>query len=88
MGKRRHLPVVRKLVRDNHLTQHHANRKQRLLQATSAFKVEGVIDPDGIYIILDDVVTTGATIQQAARLLREAGATFIWVAVTSRQPLD
>jgi ComF family protein len=88
LGRLRHSPVQQLLVRNNGLTQHHANRKDRLAQAATAFKVAGKINPDATYIILDDVVTTGATIQQAARLLQNAGAVIIWVAATSRQPLD
>jgi len=88
LGKRRHLPVQQVLVRDNTLTQHLVNRKERFKQVTSAFRVEGPIDPHKTYIIVDDVITTGATIQQAAMLLKEAGATTVWVAATSYQPLD
>jgi ComF family protein len=88
LGRLRHLPVQQLLQRDNMLIQHHVGRKDRLKQAKTAFRVEGVIDADAIYLILDDVVTTGATISQAAYLLHRAGATTTWVAVTSRQPLD
>lgn len=88
LGKLRHVPVKQLLKRDNVLTQHHANREKRLLQVKTAFTVEGAVDPRAIYIVLDDVVTTGATITQAAFLLAQAGASEIWVAVTSRQPLD
>jgi len=88
LGRKRGLPVRKLLLRGNVLTQHHANRKDRLLQARSAFRVAGYIDPTATYVLLDDVITTGATIQQAALLLKNAGATTIWVAATSRQPLD
>jgi predicted amidophosphoribosyltransferase len=88
LGRLRHFPVEQLLVRNNFLVQHRANRKDRLTQAITAFKVKGVIHPDVTYILIDDVVTTGATISQAALLLKSAGATTIWVATTSRQPLD
>lgn len=88
LGRLRHLPVQQLLKRDNVLIQHRANRKQRLIQAATAFRVEGDVDPGTVYILLDDVVTTGATITQAAVLLKNAGASEIWVAATSRQPLD
>ncbi|MDB5160618.1 MAG: putative amidophosphoribosyltransferase [Candidatus Saccharibacteria bacterium] len=88
LGRLRHLPVEQFLVRDNFLVQHRANRKDRFAQAATAFKVKGIIDPNSTYILLDDVITTGSTILQAALLLKQAGATTIWVAATSRQPLD
>lgn len=88
LARLRHLPVQRLLVRNNNLVQHRTGRKNRLLQAKTAFRIEGKVDPDSTYIIIDDVVTTGATIIQAAHVLRKAGATTIWVAATSRQPLD
>ena len=88
LGRVRNHPVQQLLKRNNTLIQHLAGRKARLVQATTAFRVEGAVDPKATYILLDDVVTTGATITQAALLLRRAGATTVWVAVTSRQPLD
>lgn len=88
LGSLRKVTVSKVLVRDNTLTQHHANRKDRIEQAKSAFRVAGSIDPGTTYIIVDDVVTTGATIEQAAKLLRSAGAVDIWVAAIARQPLD
>ena len=88
LGCLRHSPVQKLLIRNNHLIQHHAGRAERFRQAASAFKVNGLVDSRTIYIVLDDVVTTGATITQAAMLLRQAGATTVWAAVTSRQPLD
>jgi ComF family protein len=88
LGHLRHLPVQQLLRRDNVLIQHRASRQERLMQAVTAFRIEGTVDSEATYILLDDVVTTGATITQAALILRRAGATTIWVATTSRQPLD
>jgi ComF family protein len=88
LARLRRVPVMQVLVRGNTLTQHRANRRQRIKQVKTAFSVRGPLSPDLTYIILDDVVTTGSTIVQAATLLRGAGATKVWVAVTSRQPLD
>lgn len=88
LGRLRHAPVRQLLVRNHSLVQHRANRKDRFLQATTAFKIDGTIRADTTYILLDDVVTTGATIAQAALVLKNAGAAQIWVAATSRQPLD
>jgi len=88
LGVLRHSPVQKLLVRQHALVQHHARREDRLVQASKAFKVDGVVDSNATYLLIDDVVTTGATIQNAAQLLKNAGATTVWVAATSRQPLD
>lgn len=87
LGRVRHLPVRQLLKRDNTLIQHRVGRAQRLIQAETAFRIEGNIDPNTTYLLLDDVVTTGATISQAAVLLKDTGALTIWVATTSRQPM-
>ena len=88
VGALQHLPVKRLLVRDNMLTQHRATRKERFHQAASAFKVVGEVNHKTTYVLLDDIITTGATIQQAAALLKQAGAQTIYVAAIARQPLD
>jgi len=87
LGRLRGLSVETVLERNNTLTQHHADRKQRIIQAESAFRVKGDLDPEKLYILIDDIVTTGATIQQASRLLHEAGV-IVWIAAIARQPLD
>jgi ComF family protein len=85
----RKLPLNNRLLgRHNTKTQHAANRVNRIEQATSAFQLNGMIDPQATYLLIDDVVTTGSTIQGAARLLSEAGAKKIWVGALARQPLD
>jgi len=35
-------------------------------------------------LVVDDVLTTGATVSECARVLRRAGATKVWVATVAR----
>lgn len=84
----RNLPIERVIARRNVETQHHANRADRIKQAVTAFRLQGSIDPAKHYIIVDDVITTGATIDFASQLLADAGATNISVAALALQPLD
>ncbi|MDB5161993.1 MAG: putative amidophosphoribosyltransferase [Candidatus Saccharibacteria bacterium] len=82
------LHMVKALGRHNTQTQHSADRSKRLLQAQSAFRVNVKLNPAHIYVIVDDVITTGSTIDQASRLLYVAGARLIFVVALARQPLD
>jgi len=84
----RHLPIQQLITRANVATQHHSNREQRIEQSLSAFIVKGSVDPLAHYVVLDDIITTGSTIDQATQLLRNAGAQMISVAALARQPLD
>ena len=65
-----------------------ATAAQLRRQAREAFVVETPIEPDIVYLLIDDVVTTGATIREASLRLREAGAKEVWVAVLVREALD
>lgn len=88
LAKWRGLAIERIIERSGNTVQHHADRRQRISQALKAFTTTQSVDPEKTYIILDDVVTTGATIGHMAQLLKTAGAQTIWVAVIARQPLD
>jgi ComF family protein len=74
------------LSRKNTTKQRQSDAATREVQAREAFVLRSdVIDPDIPYLIIDDVVTTGATIKHAARILKKAGAKHIWVAFIARQ---
>lgn len=64
--------VIRRL---DQVRQVGANRAQRLRQAEASYKIKNPRSVRGKYIVIvDDVTTTGATLQAIARLLRKAGA--------------
>lgn len=88
LAKRRSLPYQVLLERTDVTMQRGKNKKQRMQQAESAYRCNATLDPAAIYLLVDDVVTTNATIRFGADALRKAGATDVWVAVLARQPLD
>ncbi len=51
-----------------------ASREQRLLQLKNAFRLKRTITPGSHLILVDDVMTTGATLEMAATTLIKAGA--------------
>lgn len=59
----------------NTLQQKHLNREERLINLVSAFKINNHKNIENKKILLiDDVFTTGATIQAATQVLKENGA--------------
>ena len=76
------------LIRRTASVQHGASKKARISQAKTAFRARKSVDPDPLYIVIDDIVTTGSSLRAAANELRVAGAPTIWVLALARQPLD
>lgn len=75
------------LLRAANTTQRGSNRQERLRQASAAFSCPGeALDTSTPYLIIDDVITTGATLYHAAQTLKSAGASTIWVAAVSYHP--
>ncbi len=87
-GVLRGLPVSKLLTRATSTKQRDASRAKRIAQAKTAFICREELDSDKIYLLLDDVVTTGSTMRYAAQKLRDAGDGQVWIATISRQPLD
>lgn len=73
------------LRRKTNSVQRGASRKQRAQQAEQAFKADNCT---GRYLVIDDITTTGSTLDAAAKVLLAAGAAEVWVAVVAVQPLD
>lgn len=83
----RRVPMQQALKRQSQVRQLGANRQQRQTQLASAFYCNKNLDPDITYVLIDDVVTTGSTFEQAARVLQRAGAKNIWAYAFAHQPL-
>lgn len=77
------------LKRAKNATQRNFNHTKRIAQAKQAFQADSAkVITDWSYLIIDDVVTTGATMPHAALALRQAGACEVWAAIIAPQPLD
>jgi len=61
-----------------------SDRAMRQKQVKGAFCVYEKLDPSKTYMIIDDVWTTGATVTEACRVLKKAGAERVFVAVLAR----
>jgi ComF family protein len=88
IARQRHLTFSQPLVRVTATMQRHSSASERDKQAKMAFGIRGEIVNNVPYILIDDVVTTGATIKYAAQALLDAGVAQVWVAVIARQTLD
>lgn len=88
LAKLRGLRVSTVLGRATSTKQRDASRLTRINQAKAAFSCTEVLSADSTYLLVDDVVTTGATMRYAAQTLLDAGAGTVWIATISRQPLD
>lgn len=86
LGKQLGLPVAGSLVRrtQNVKTQRELNRNERLENLQGVFEIRGSV-PERIAII-DDVVTTGATVRTLASVLMNHGARDIQVWALARTP--
>lgn len=85
IARKARLPYLNCLVRSGYAHQVGAGREQRLRQLETAFRVKNTeLIKDSKIILVDDVVTTGASLEIAAKVLMEAGTNDI-TAVTFAQ---
>lgn len=87
LANRRHLAYRQLIGRRRQLVQRGAGRRVRIEQAEQSYRLNASLTPDTNYLLIDDVYTTGATIEAIVKLFLEAGArrSNIWVAVTARR---
>lgn len=78
------------LVRNKNTVQVGADKKTRLKQAEDAYnlKENSSLDPNTTYLLLDDIWTTGASINSALKKLRSAGAQNFVIAILAVSVLD
>ncbi|HTJ73654.1 MAG TPA: hypothetical protein VL481_03625 [Verrucomicrobiae bacterium] len=88
VAKAQRLRLEKALYRRTSTTQRGEGRKTRQRQAKEAFGVKGTLNSAATYLLIDDVVTTGATLQCGAKALKDAGAGEVWVAALAYHPLD
>lgn len=78
------LPLLSTLTRTGYAKQVGSSRKIRLTQLKGAFSIRPRVDVAGKEVLLvDDVVSTGASIEEATRALKAAGAKRIYASVVA-----
>jgi ComF family protein len=88
LGRRLKVPVARLLVRRRHTRpQKDLLPRERFQNVRGAFRLRRFARslPEGSHVLLvDDILTTGATCSEAAGVLKRAGAAAVAVAVVAR----
>ena len=81
-----HSTALPLLTRTKNTIQVGSSRKTRIANASSTYGLapKAKIDPSAAYILLDDVWTTGASMQSAYAVLKQAGASKIILALLAR----
>lgn len=86
LARVRQLPYASLLVRKTTDRQVGATRRQRHAQAIAAFGVKTGAPIPRAVLLFDDVITTGSTIEAAARQLKNAGVETVYAAAIAFEP--
>jgi len=78
----KHCPQLLKKIK-NTKSQTNLSAEQRKTNVHGVFSVKNNNCPPNI-ILVDDICTTGATLQESAKILRQAGAKKIWAFVIAK----
>lgn len=85
VGRNTSVPVTKTMIRVAHTGQIGLGRQARLQSVRGNFMVITPQVAGARVVIVDDVVTTGATLNECARVLKQAGAKSVWgLAVAKR----
>ena len=85
LARKRKVGYSSLLCRRNNVVQHAArSSRQRKRQAKEFFEVSQPVDQKKLYVIIDDIFTTGSTLAAAAGCLKQAGAENVQAAVIAR----
>lgn len=86
VAKRAGKPMVRYLDRTRYTTtQTRLNREERLKNLHGAFRIKRRMSVAGKHLVLvDDIFTTGSTVEECSRVLRSAGAASVRVLTVAR----
>ena len=86
LGQKINLIVSRALERTRYTTTQTAfDRIERMENLRGAFRLRKRIDMRGLQVLLvDDILTTGSTLSECARVLREAGALSVYAVTAAR----
>lgn len=82
-----HFNYNEKIIKRKHLTDHQAQlkREQRLKNVANCFQIENKeLIQNKIIILVDDVLTTGATLNEQAKILNNAGADQVWGLIVAK----
>lgn len=68
--------------------QHHLGKNDRKTQADQGFFIDGSLDASRPHLILDDIITTGATIGAVRSVIQSAGVKTVFIGALAYQALD